>query len=278
MLDVYNKAEVKPDAASKARVLSVLRAFPKSEPTKKKFVNEMVAWSAKFGEFPAGDPELHHVAGTLYADGMGHVHIFTLWPERWQAKLNFTEDEVYDAERHLILGTKDSPEYLARTEYDWYLEDESQMAPIYAARAIIPYLLTGNLRAANKAFLLFTSRLSSSTPGPVVQEVSSSSSDLRVYPTLPLFNFLGLLLLAVQRGEASLFRMLKTHYAANLKELDGAWDDALAQIGEMYFGIKIPSQSNPLFDMMGSMLMGGMKGGKKAKPKGTNSPAPPALD
>ncbi|KAF2095249.1 DUF410-domain-containing protein [Rhizodiscina lignyota] len=258
MLDVYNKAEVKPDAASKARILSVLRAFPKNEPTKKKFVNEMIAWSARLGEYPAGDPELHHVAGVLYAD----------------------EDEPYDAERHLILGTKDSPEYLARMEYDWYTEDESQTAPVYVSRAVLPYLLTGNLRAANKAFLLFTSRLSSSTPGPVVQEVSSSSSDLRVYPTLPLLNFLGLLLLAVQRGEASLFRMLKTHYAAHLKELGGAWDEALAQIGEMYFGIKIPSQSNPLFDMMGNMLMGGMKSGKKdkAKPRGANSPAPPALD
>ena len=75
-----------------------------------------------------------------------------------------------------------------------------------------------------------------------------------------------------------MFRMLKTHYAYNLKDLDGAWDDALAQIGEMYFGIKIPSQTNPLFDMMGSMLMKGMQGGKKAKPKGTDSPKPPALD
>jgi golgi to ER traffic protein 4 len=69
MIDVYNKAEVKPDAASKARALSVLRAFPKDEPTMKRFVNEMIAWSAKFGEYPAGDPELHHVAGVIYADG-----------------------------------------------------------------------------------------------------------------------------------------------------------------------------------------------------------------
>lgn len=23
----------------------------------------------KFGEFPAGDPELHHVAGSIYANG-----------------------------------------------------------------------------------------------------------------------------------------------------------------------------------------------------------------
>lgn len=61
---------MQPDAASKGKLLGLLRAFPKEEPTRKKFVNEMVAWSAKWGEYPAGDPEVHHVAGTLYAEGV----------------------------------------------------------------------------------------------------------------------------------------------------------------------------------------------------------------
>ena len=131
------------------------------------------------------------------------------------------------------------------------------------------------MRAASQSLLLFTSRLGQQNLG--VQEVSSQRSDVRVYPTLPLLNFLGLLLLAVQRGSADLFRQLKKHYAANLKDVP-AWNDALDQIGEMYFGIKIPSQTNPLFDMMGSLLMGG--GGKqKPKPKKVEAPAPaPTLD
>lgn len=70
LLDVYHKSEVKPDAASKGKLLSLLRAFPKDEPTRKKFINEMIGWSAKVGEYPAGDPELHHVAGSLYAESM----------------------------------------------------------------------------------------------------------------------------------------------------------------------------------------------------------------
>jgi len=28
-----------------------------------------MTWSAKYGEYESGDPELHHVAGTLYAEG-----------------------------------------------------------------------------------------------------------------------------------------------------------------------------------------------------------------
>lgn len=186
------------------------------------------------------------------------------------------ECEPYEAERHLALGTKDSPEQLAKCEYDWYTQDEPNTAALYAARAVFPYLLVGNLRSANKAHLIFTSRLNSSNKSLSVQEVSSKSSDIRVYPILPLLNFLGLLLLAIQRGSSDLYKQLAKHYAPHVKEV-GVWDDALAQIGEMYFGIRIPRQGNPLFDMMGSM-MGFGGGSPKPKPKKADVPPPPAAD
>ncbi|KAF2261147.1 DUF410-domain-containing protein [Lojkania enalia] len=253
LLDVFTKGEIKPDSGSKGKLLTLLRAFPKGEPTRKKFVNEMLVWSSKLGEYPAGDPEIHHVAGTLYAEDL----------------------EPYDAERHLVLGTKDSPETLAHFEYDWYSADESHTAPLYAARGVLPYLLIGNLRAANKFFLIYTSRLSQKS-NLGVQEVSTSSSDLRVYPSLPLLNYLGLLLLAVERGDPALYRQLKSHYAAHLNDLN--WAEALDQIGEMYFGIRIPRQGNPMMDMLGSMFMGGGMGGG-AKKRESNRPAPaPVLD
>ena len=178
------------------------------------------------------------------------------------------------------MGTKDSPEQLAKVEYEWYLQDDSHTAALYAARAIFPYLLAGNLRSANKAHLIFTSRLSASNKALAVQEVSSKSSDVRIYPSLPLLNFLGLLLLAVQRSSADLYRQLTKHYVPYIKEVN-IWDEALAQIGEQYFGIKIPRQGNPLFDMMGSMFFGGAGGSPKpdkAKPKKVEGPAPPAPD
>jgi len=186
---------------------------------------------------------------------------------------NMEDLEPYDAERHLILGTKDSPEALTTLEYAWYTSDESHTAPLYVARAILPYLLTGNLRAANKFFLLFTTRLAQKS-NLGVQQVSTSSSDVRVYPSLPLLNFLGLLLLAVERSEAALYRQLKSHYASHLKDTN--WGEALDQIGEMYFGIKMPRQGNPMMDMM-SMFMGGGGGGKKEK-KTVGAPAAAGLD
>ena len=147
---------------------------------------------------------------------------------------------------------------------------------------MFPYLLIRNIRSANKAYIIFTSRLSTANKALGVQDVSSSRSDARIYPSLPLLNFLGLLLLAVQRGSADLFRSLEKHYAPHIKDV-GSWNDALAQIGELYFGIKIPRQGNPLFDMMGSMLFGGGGGSQKpatakTKAKKVEAAPPPAVD
>lgn len=191
-------------------------------------------WSARFGEYPAGDPELHHVTGSLYAE----------------------EHEPYEAERHLLLGTKDSPEVLTRMEYEWYKESEPHTAPLYAARAILPYLMVGNVRAATTSYRAFTSALTTANPGLSVQDVSAAGADIRVFPSLPLLNFLGLLLLAVQRGAPDAFKGLITKYAAQINETD-MWGEALESIAEMYFGIVKPRQSNPLMDMMSGFFGGG---------------------
>lgn len=43
LVDVYKQAELKPDATSRGRLLTCLRLFPAGEPTRKKFVGEMIA-------------------------------------------------------------------------------------------------------------------------------------------------------------------------------------------------------------------------------------------
>ena len=211
-------------------------------------------WSSKCGEYPAGDPDIHHVAGSLYAE----------------------EHDAYDAERHLALGTKDSVELLAKLEYAWYTEDDSHTAALYAARAVFPYLLLGNIRDASKALHLFTSRLSESK-NLAVQDIGGDNTDMRIYPSLPLLNFLGLLLLAIQKGGADLYRQLKSHYAAHIKEV-AIWDEALESIAEMYFGITPPRQSNPLLDMMGSMFGGGAAPKKQQAKRVTATAPTPAAE
>jgi len=216
-------------------------------------------WSKKFGEYPAGDPELHHVIGSLYAD----------------------EHDTDEAERHLTLGTKESPEVLSRLEFEWYKVDEAHTAPLYCARAVLPYLLAANVRGANAAYHSFVSSLTTgeTKTSVSVQDVSSKESDVRIFPSLPLLNFLGLLLLAVQKGSPDLFRQLKAKYMPNISELNGAWDGPLELIAEMYFGIQRPRQSNPLMDMMGSLFGGGAGfGGSKPAAKRVEAPTAEGLD
>lgn len=104
-------------------------------------------------------------------------------------------------------------------------------------------------------------------------ESAKSGISLRIFPSIPLLNFLSLVVLAAQKGDAALFRQLAKFYASHIKEMEGLWTDALAQIGEIWFGIKIPRQGgNPLFDMMGSMLFGGGgQGDGRGAAKGSGS-------
>lgn len=216
-------------------------------------------WSAKFGEYPAGDPELHHVAGSLYAD----------------------EHETYDAERHLILGTRDSAEVLTKMEYTWYKENEPHTAALFAARAVLPYLLVGNVRAANTCYRSFASALSADNAGLGVQDVTGTNGDIRVFPSLPLLNFLGFLLLAIQRGAPELFKGLVSKYATQITETE-SWAEALEMIGEMYFNIVKPRQSNPLMDMMSGLFSGGgapqPQQQRKQNVRRVDAPAPEGLD
>ncbi|KAI0439212.1 hypothetical protein F4803DRAFT_564680 [Xylaria telfairii] len=268
LIDTYKQAELKPDPNTKSKLLTCLRLFDSEEPTRKKYIGEIISWSSRFGEYPAGDPELHHVAGSLYAE----------------------EHEAYEAEKHLVLGTKDSPEVLARLEYEWFKEDDAHTAALYAGRAVFPYLITANVRAANTSYHVFTSALSNDSESHLgTQDVSSNSADLRVFPSIPLLNFLGLLLLAIQRGSPDLYRQLVAKYASHLREVE-MWNEALEIISEIYFGITKPRQSNPLMDMMSGFFGGGggagaSAGGSARKPAvkapsstSTSMPAPEGLD
>lgn len=177
-----------------------------------------------------------------------------------------------------MLGTKDSAEVLAKLEYEWFKEDDAHTAALYAGRAVLPYLLTANLRAANTCYRIFTGALvqDKQDQGLGTQDVSSATADFRVFPSIPLLNFLGLLLLAVQRGGADLYRQLATKYAANLREVEASWQESLDMIAEMYFGITKPRPMNPLMDLMSGFFGGGAPasgGGGARKPALQNQQA-----
>ena len=143
---------------------------------------------------------------------------------------------------------------------------------LYASRSVLPYLVLGNLASATTSLAQFTSLLTSSNTSLPTQSIDSAKSSVRIFPSLPLLNFLALLLLSAQKGDAALFRQLAKHYANHLKEVEESWGEALANIGEIWFNIRLPKQggSNPLFDMMSNMMFGG-GGGAQGRQQG-NTP------
>ena len=72
--DVYMKGEFECNEENKRQLLEIFRAFPAEEPTRKKFITEMVTWSGKFGDLERGDGEIHHVVGSVLADGEYTTH------------------------------------------------------------------------------------------------------------------------------------------------------------------------------------------------------------
>ena len=51
------------------RLIQLLHEFPSDEPTRKRYINEIISWSGRFGPLERGDAELHHAAGSVYAEG-----------------------------------------------------------------------------------------------------------------------------------------------------------------------------------------------------------------
>ena len=44
LVDVYKQAELKPDSRNKGKLLTLLRQFDSEEPTRKKFIGEMIGY------------------------------------------------------------------------------------------------------------------------------------------------------------------------------------------------------------------------------------------
>jgi golgi to ER traffic protein 4 len=108
---------------------------------------------------------------------------------------------------------------LGQLLYRWYSADDSFKVGHYAARAVLPYLLLNNVRDANKVLDIFSSNLTQNNKNLTNSLVESMTSEIRVFPSLPLFNFLRLLVLTVERGQADTFRGLRSHYGTYLNDV-----------------------------------------------------------
>lgn len=234
LLEIYNEAEIPVDSSSRSKVIQLISLFTPDEPTLKQVSIEAINWSVKFGEYKFGDPYLHDVIGE---------------------KLSQNAALIYDAERHLLLGTSSSFPLYFDLIWTWYSEDpKAENAGLYASRIVLNYLFIENVKYANESLTKFIENLSAKTQLKN-EKIQEGGKEVVIFEQLPLINFLQLLLSTVEAKNAQLYQKLKSHYSQDIKNAE--LDDAFAYIGEVYFGIRVPKNINPLQNLMSSFLGGG---------------------
>ena len=86
---------------------------------------------------------------------------------------------------------------------------------MYLSRAVLPYLCLQNLRDANASLNSFVQLLLDGENMPLHNRVEG----VEIFPSLPLVNFLSLLVRACRVGAPEFFNELKKQYALNLEEV-----------------------------------------------------------
>ncbi|KAH8977481.1 cytoplasmic protein [Lactarius hatsudake] len=184
-------------------------------------------WSAKQGGYPAGDPALQHYIGDL-------LH---------------KENDFVGAEPHLLAaGTRDSARLLAQVYFDWAKASNSleSHAGTFALRAVLPYLLNGNILAARTSLGAFISYITF-TPDP-------------------LLNFAQLAVRSVQRATGAQnktareawIRLCGTYQSRSALLAQPEIRVVLDELGTLYFDLQPPrtANANPFGDIMSSLFGG----------------------
>ncbi|KAL1919758.1 uncharacterized protein VTP21DRAFT_1689 [Calcarisporiella thermophila] len=255
LVEAYTGGQIEVNNESRKRIFEILEIMPSEEPGRKIFIQEAIAWSAKFGENPNGDSEFHHFLGNL------------LWKEK-----NFQE-----AERHFLLGTDESGRLLGSLLFEWAEFDNNIVhAANYLAPAVLQQLSIKNIRDAIITFDTFIASWKTKDPN-VMQAKSVDYKPAPVDPATkvplyrePLLNFLQLLLFTVQRDAADMFKTLRNAYQQVLSQ-EQLYSQLLDRIGETFFGIQPPRNQNLFQDLFSSLLGGGGNigsGASAARPSG----------
>ncbi|KAI9434236.1 cytoplasmic protein [Lactarius indigo] len=246
LLESYERANEPVGDVSRGRITQLIALVGPSGAWRKSIIDRAVAWSAKRGGYPAGDPALQHYIGDL-------LH---------------KESDFVGAESHLLAaGTRDSARLLAQVYFDWAKASNSleSHAGTFALRAVLPYLLNGNILAARTFLGAFISYVSSSgTALPI-----GSTGDEITFTPDPLLNFAQLAVRSVQRAAGAQnrtareawIRLCGTYQSRSALLAQPEIRVVLDELGTLYFDLQPPrtANANPFGDIMSS-LFGGAPG------------------
>jgi len=272
LLDVYETKGESVSDESRGRVTQLIALTGSSGSWRKTIIDRAVAWTAKQGPYPIGDPDLHHYVGELlYKEG------------------------AYDtAEPHLLAsGKRDSARLLAQMMVEW--SAVGGMPGNFALRGTLPYLENGNILAARTFIVQFVNKIITARPSLAssldISPLPVTDSSEVVLTTDNAVNFCQLAVLACQRGNAeknkimreSWIRLCGTYQSKGGVLASKEVRSALLEIATLYFAIPPPKTQpdNPLGAMLSSMLGGGAPGSvpqRRVLTPGLTGPTAPGLD
>eukprot|EP00124_Ichthyophonus_hoferi_P005921 Ihof_evm2s1045 gene=Ihof_evmTU2s1045 len=181
ILDIYTQTHTMVNEESIARIRAVFPLLP-ADHIRDKFIKNAMEWSRTEGENTRGSPDLHHLFGMAF----------------------YKEHNYVEAQRHLLHGTDVDARALGDMLVHWSLssQPDTPMTDVLVARVVLPLLCLGDLKRANIVFERFISKHHAVEHFP--------------FPSLPLLDFLYLLLPTCERDAAQLFTALKNQYKAHI--------------------------------------------------------------
>ncbi|KAF8151024.1 hypothetical protein B0H34DRAFT_731040 [Crassisporium funariophilum] len=243
LLDVYETKGEAVNEESRGRLTQLIALAGSSGGWRKTIIDKSIAWSAKHGACPAGDPDLQHYVGELL----------------------YKEGSFEAAERHLLAsGKRDSAWILAEMFIQW--ASASGTYGHFALKGTIPYLLNGNVLAARSFIKHFTAglpplvRLESDSTIPVGEkdEVTMTKDSL--------VNFSQMAVLTCQRAQGDQNKVMRESWVRLCGTYQGKSGllaspeirSCLSEIATLYFAIPPPRNqaANPFGDMMSSLFGG----------------------
>ncbi|KAK7037761.1 hypothetical protein VNI00_010722 [Paramarasmius palmivorus] len=246
LLDVYETKGEKVTDESRGRLTQLIALTGSSGTWRKTLIDKSIAWSAKHGAYPAGDPALQHYVGELL----------------------YKEGQFETAEPHLLAsGTRDSARLLAEMFVQW--GTPTNEFGTFALRGTIPPLQNGNVLAARSFINQFVSSLPGSTHADAAP-ISIGSNHELIISKDSLINFAQLAVSTCQRAQGDKNKVMRESWV----RLCGTYQSrggllalpevrkALNDIAFLFFAIPPPRNqaANPFGDMLSSLLGGGAPG------------------
>ncbi|KAH9481875.1 Golgi to ER traffic protein 4 [Psilocybe cubensis] len=243
MLDVYETKAEPVNDESRGRLTQLIALTGPDGGWRKTMIDKSIAWSAKHGTCPAGDPDLQHYVGELL----------------------YKEGSFEAAETHFLAsGKRDSARLLADMFLQWAAETSSY--GVFSVRGTIPYLQNGNIMAAKTFIKHYTSGLPASIRIESDAVINVGEKDEVIMIKDSLVNFAQMAVLTCQRAQGDQNKVMRESWVRLCGTYQGKigllatpeMRASLNEIATLYFAIPPPrSQAgNPFGEMMSSLFGG----------------------